>query len=133
MRIGVFVKHVAKLKLSNIRAFFTPKKFEEIAGRLSESVDVSKIDFKIAGNIEYDLAVTQSMTTPVYRALKTDILMQFAQAGFIPPRIVLECGEIPGADEILQKLDAMAQENADQAIGDDYQQKLQMMQQLQNV
>lgn len=128
MRIGVFVKHVATLKLSNIRAFYTPKKFKEIAGRLSESVDVSKIDFKIAGNIQYDLSVTQSMATPVYRALKTDILMQFAQAGFIPPEFVFEFGDIPGADEILQRLNAMKQSVPEgQAIGADYEQKKQML------
>ncbi len=127
MRIGVFVKHIAKLKLANIRQFYTPQKFEQIAGMLSDAVDTSKMDFDIAGNVEYDLSVTQSMTTPVYRALKTDILMQFAQAGFIPPRLVLEFGDIPGSDEILQRLDAMSQAAEDQQIGPDYEQKKQML------
>lgn len=133
MRFGVFVKHIARLKLANIQKFYPPEKYEEIAGQLSHLANMSSKDFKLAGNIEYDLSIAQSMATPIYRALKTDILMQFADRGFIPPRIVLECGEIPGADEILQKLDAMAQENADQPIGDDYQQKMQMMQQIQTV
>lgn len=133
MRFGVFVKHIARLKLANIQKFYSPERYEQIAGQLSHLASQSSTDFKLAGNIEYDLSIAQSMATPIYRALKTDILMQFAQAGFIPPRIVLECGEIPGADEILQKLDAMAQENSEQPIGDDYKQKLQMMQQMQAV
>ena len=127
MRIGVFVKHMASLKLSNIRQFYTPKKFEEIAGTLSNAVNVASMDFRLAGNVEYDLSISQSMTTPVYRALKTDILMQFAQAGFIPPRFVFEFGDVPGADEILQRLDAMAQESEGQQIGPDYEQKKQML------
>lgn len=127
MRIGVFVKHMASLKLSNIRQFYTPQKFRQIAGRLSNAVDTSQVDFSLAGNVEYDLAVTQSMSTPVYRALKTDILMQFAQAGFIPPRFVFEFGDVPGSDEILQRLDAMAQESEGQTIGPDYEQKKQML------
>lgn len=128
MRIGVFVKHIATLKLGNIRQFYEPKRFEEIAGTLSNLVNTNNTDFKLAGNIEYDLSVTQSMSTPVYRALKTDILMQFAQAGFIPPRFVFEFGDIPGADEIIQRLDAMAQENTeDMPIGPDYEQKKQML------
>ena len=127
MRIGVFVKHMASLKLSNIRQFYTPQKFRQIAGRLSNAVDTSQVDFSLAGNVEYDLAVTQSMSTPVYRALKTDILMQFAQAGFIPPRFVFEFGDVPGSDEILQRLDAMAQESEGQPIGPDYEQKKQML------
>lgn len=127
MRIGVFVKHIAKQKLENIRQFYTPQKFAQIAGRLSDAVDTSKIEFDIAGNIEYDLSVAQSQATPVYRALKTDILLQFAQAGFIPPRFVFEFGDIPGADEILQRLDAMAQSAEDQQVGPDYEQKKQML------
>lgn len=131
MRFNIFVKQVARLKLANIQKFYTSQRYEQIAGKLSQMVDISKMDFSLAGNLEYDLAVSQSTATPIYRALKTQILMDFAAAGFIPPRIVLECGDVPGADEILQKLDAMAQENQDQPIGDDYQQKMQMMQQLQ--
>jgi hypothetical protein len=131
MRFNIFVKQVARLKLANIQKFYTSQRYEQIAGKLSQMVDISKMDFSLAGNLKYDLAVSQSTATPIYRALKTQILMDFAAAGFIPPRIVLECGDVPGADEILQKLDAMAQENQDQPIGDDYQQKMQMMQQLQ--
>lgn len=127
MRIGVFVKHMAKLKLANIRKFYTPQRFVEIAGTLSNVVNIKDTDFSLAGNIEYDLSVIQSMSTPVYRALKTDILMQFAQAGFIPPRFVFEFGDVPGADEILQRLDAMAQENHEMPIGEDYEQKKQML------
>ena len=128
MRIGVFVKHMATLKLGNIRQFYTPRKFEEIAGRLSEAVDTSKIQFSLAGNVEYDLSVAQSTSTPVYRALKTDILMQFAQAGFIPPEFVFEFGDIPGADEILQRLNTMKESvPEEQQIGPDYAQKKQMM------
>ena len=127
MRFGVFVKHVATLKLANIQKFYTPERFEQIAGRLSNSVDTSHANFRLAGNIEYDLAVSQSTATPIYRALKTQILMDFAAQGFIPPRFVFEFGDVPGADEIIQRLDAMAQENADQPIQPDYQQKKQAL------
>jgi hypothetical protein len=127
MRFGVFVKHITTLKLANIQKFYDPSRFEQIAGQLSTSVDTSRTDFKLAGNIEYDLSVTQSTSTPIYRALKTQILMEFAANGFIPPRFVFEFGDVPGADEILQRLDAMAQENADQPIAPDYEEKKQML------
>lgn len=127
MRFGVFVKHVATLKLANIQKFYDPKRYEEIAGQLSTMVDTSNTNFRLAGNIEYDLSVTQSTSTPIYRALKTQILMEFAANGFIPPRFVFEFGDVPGSDEILQRLDAMAQENADQQIAPDYEEKKQML------
>ena len=127
MRFGVFVKHIATLKLANIQKFYEPSRYEQIAGQLSTSVDTSKTDFKLAGNLEYDLSVTQSTSTPIYRALKTQILMEFAANGFIPPRFVFEFGDVPGADEILQRLDAMAQENSEQPIAPDYEDKKQML------
>ena len=132
MRFGVFVRNIAKLKLVNIQQFYEPKRYEQIAGQISQVVNTKEINFKLAGNLEYDLSVIQSTATPTFRAFKTDLLMQFAQAGFIPPRFVFEFGDIPGADEILQRLDAMTQEMEQRAegqqIGPGYAQAQKMMQ-----
>lgn len=127
MRFGVFVRSIAKLKLVNIQQFYDPKRYEEIAGQISQTVNTQDINFRLAGNLEYDLSVVQSTATPTFRAFKTDLLMQFATAGFIPPRFVFEFGDIPGADEILQRLDAMAQEAQGQEVGPGYQQAQAMM------
>lgn len=127
MRFGVFVRNIAKLKLNNIQQFYTPERYEQIAGQISQLVNTSSINYRLAGNLEYDLSVVQSTATPTFRAFKTDVLMQFAQAGFIPPRFVFEFGDIPGADEILQRLDAMQQESQDQQVGPGYAQAQAMM------
>lgn len=131
MRFGVFVKHVASLKLANIKKFYNPQRFEEIAGMMSNFSMEASVNYRLAGNIEYDLSIAQSQATPVYRAMKTDILMQFAANGFIPPRFVLEFGDIPGADEILQRLDAMQQSAEDQTVAADYQDKKALLQSVQ--
>ena len=131
MRLGIFVKHVERLKLANIQKFYEPKRYEEIAGQLSNMAMEASVNYKMAGNLEYDLAVSQSTTTPVYRALKTQILMEFATAGMIPPRFVFEFGDVPGGDEILQKLDAMQQAAEGQQVADDFAQKQQMLTQVQ--
>lgn len=123
MRLGVFVKHVASLKLANIQKFYKPERYEEIAGMLSNLSMEASVNYRVAGNLEYDLSISQSTATPIYRALKTEILMQFAANGFIPPRFVFEFGDVPGADEILQRLDAMQQSAEDQSVGADYQDK----------
>lgn len=115
------------MKLNNIQQNYTPQRYEEIAGQISQMVDTSSINFRLAGNLEYDLSVVQSTATPTFRAFKTDVLMQFAQAGFIPPRFVFEFGDIPGAEEILQRLDAMQQESQDQQIGPGYAQAQRVM------
>ena len=127
MRFGVFVRNIAKLKLMNIQKFYEPDRYEAIAGQMSQLVNTNDVNFRLAGNLEYDLSVVQSTATPTFRAFKTDILMQFAQAGFIPPRFVFEFGDIPGADEILQRLDAMTQEAEGQQIEPGYPQAQRVM------
>ena len=39
MRFGVFVRNIAKLKLNNIQQFYTPDRYEEIAGQISQMVE----------------------------------------------------------------------------------------------
>lgn len=133
MRFSIFMKRVAALKLSNINKFYTPERFEEIAGaELTKAVGENQVDFSRASSIEYDLSIAQSTTTPIYRAIKTQILMDFVAKGMLPPRFLFEFGDIPGADEIIQRLDAMqqnAQENPQQ-IAPDYDQKKEMFQSL---
>lgn len=131
MRLGVFVKHMASLKLANIKKFYNPQRFEDIAGMLANLSMEASVNYRMAGNVEYDLSIAQSQATPIYRALKTEILMQFAANGFIPPRFVFEFGDIPGADEILQRLDAMQQSAEDQSIGADYQDKKNLIESVQ--
>lgn len=133
MRISIFVKHVATLKLANIQKFYEPRRYEEIAGMLANLSMEQSVNYGLAGNVQYDLSVAQSQATPIYRAMKTQLLMEFAAAGMIPPRFVFEFGDVPGADEILQRLDAM-QQTAEQAqqqeqmpIGEDYEQKKEML------
>ena len=137
MRLGIFVKHVARLKLANIQKFYNPKRFQDIAGMLSNVAMEANVNYSLAGNVEYDLSVAQSTATPTYRALKTQILMEFAQAGFIPPKFVFEFGDVPGGNEILQRLNAMeqaAQQTQQQSrsmpVGEDYEQKRQMLSQM---
>lgn len=134
MRFGIFVKHIARLKLNNIQSFYDPRRFEEIAGGLANLAMEASVNYKLASNIEYDLSVSQSTASPTSRALKTQILLEFANAGFIPPQFVLEFGDVPGADEILQRLQAMQQSAQQQApeqeLGEDYEQKKQMLSQI---
>ena len=133
LRISIFVKQVATLKLSNIQKFYEPRRYEEIAGMLANLSMEKSVEYGLAGNVQYDLSVAQSTATPVYRAMKTQLLMEFAAAGMIPPRFVFEFGDVPGADEILQRLDAMqqtteqAQQQEQMPIGEDYEQKKEML------
>lgn len=99
--------------ISNIRQFYTDTKIAAITGEPGwpESQNGS---FR---NFDYDLAVSQSTNTPVYRAMANEVLLQFWQQGQINLRQLLECGDFPFADRLLQSLDADAQEQGQSPQG----------------
>ena len=61
-------------------------------------------------NIEFDLSLTESTSTPSYRMLQNDILMQLFQAGAVTVEEMLENGAFPFADRLLQSIKSRQQQ-----------------------
>ena len=61
-------------------------------------------DPKKIRDVEFDLSIVESTATPAYRALTNDMLMQLWQAQAISVEQLLEHGEFPFADELLQSI-----------------------------
>ena len=61
-------------------------------------------------NVEFDLSVTESTTSAAYRQYANDTLLRFWEKGGIPLRMVLEYGDFPFADALLQGLDSQQQD-----------------------
>lgn len=61
-------------------------------------------------DLEFDLSITESTSTGVYRQIMNDALMAFWQAGAINLKQMLEVGAFPFADKLLQSLEADAEE-----------------------
>ena len=55
-------------------------------------------------DVEFDLSIVESTATPAYRALTNDMLMQLWQAKAISVEQLLEHGDFPFADELLQSI-----------------------------
>jgi hypothetical protein len=55
-------------------------------------------------DVEFDLAITESTSTPAYRELQNDFLMQIWQSGQITIEQLLENGNFPFADQLLQSI-----------------------------
>lgn len=66
-------------------------------------------------DIEYDLSIVHSQTTPVYRDASNQLLLQIWQTGQITLEQLLEVGEFPFADELLQKVKSAKQEQETEA------------------
>lgn len=69
-------------------------------------------DPKKVRNIEFDVSITESQSTPAYRLVINDFLMQIFQTGQISLEELLQNGAFPFADKLLQSIQARQQEMA---------------------
>lgn len=96
-----FIEEGAYKDVKNIQQFYTGKRFLNIAGKSGKSI---VYDSNKMSDIEFDLAITESTSTPAYRELQNDFLMQIWQSGQITIEQLLENGNFPFADQLLQSI-----------------------------
>ena len=96
-----FIRDAAYKDVKNIQQFYDQKKTYNIAGRvgMQATYDPQKIR-----DVEMDISVVPSQSTPVYRALANDFLMQMFQAQAISVEQLLQVGDFPFSDELLQSI-----------------------------
>lgn len=88
--------------VKNIQKFYDERRKFEIAGKKAVAIyDPDKIS-----NIEFDLSIVESTATPVYRQYANDMLMQLWRAQAISVELLLENGDFPFADRLLQSIKA---------------------------
>ena len=93
--------------MKNIQQFYDDKRFVNIAGRSGAQIeyDPDKI-----GDVEFDLSIIESTTTPVYRQMSNDFLMEIWRTGQISLEQLLEHGDFPFADNLLQSIKSQKEE-----------------------
>jgi hypothetical protein len=95
-----FLSSCATKKVKNMQQFYDEPIILRIAGRNA----VTTYDPMIMGGIDFDLSISESYDTPVYRAINNDLLMQFLNAQQITLEQLLEVGSFPFADRLLQMI-----------------------------
>lgn len=63
-------------------------------------------------NIEFDVSITESQSSPAYRLVMNDFLMQIYQTGQITLEELLQNGAFPFADKLLQSIRSRGQQMA---------------------
>ncbi len=105
---SMFVTDAAYKDVKNIQQFYDDRQIVNIAGTNAKiTADPKKIR-----DTEFDLAIMESTSTPAYRQLANDILMQLWQAQAITTEMFLEHADIPYADDLLQSLQAQKEQAA---------------------
>ncbi|WP_311560948.1 portal protein [Prevotella bivia] len=102
-----FVVDGAYKDVKDIQQFYDGKRVFNIAGKAGAQIEY---DPKKIRDVEFDLSITESTTTPAYRQLANDVLMQLWQANAISVEQLLEHGNFPFADELLQSIQSQKEQ-----------------------
>jgi hypothetical protein len=121
-----FVIDGAYKDVKNIQQYYDDKRVFNIAGKSGAQIvyDPNKVR-----DVEFDLSIMESTSTPAYRQMANEFLMQIWQAGQINLQQLLEFGDFPFADELLQSIQSqqeqMQQGQQPQALSPELQQQVQ--------
>ena len=96
-----FVRDGAYKDVKNIQQFYDSPRVFNIAGKSKGLVEYDPTKIR---DVEFDLSIVESVMTPAYRAASNDILMQLWQAQAINVEQLLEQGDFPFADKLLQSI-----------------------------
>ena len=95
-----FVIEASYKDVKNMQQFYTTKRVFNIAGKNARVVlDPDKIR-----DVEFDLSIVESTSTPAYRQMANEFLITIWQAGQITLEQLLENGDFPFADNLLQSI-----------------------------
>ena len=97
-------------KVKNIQQFYTEERNIVIAGKKS---GLRKYMPNQAKEVQYDLSITESTTNPSYRLVANEYLLKFWEAGQINLEQLLEIGQFPFGEELLQLISADQEQNQD--------------------
>ena len=110
-----FVVDGAYKDVKNMQQFYDTKRVFNIAGRSGAQIEY---DPKKIRDVEFDLSITESTSTPAYRHLANDMLMQLYQSQAISVEQLFEHGDFPFADELLQSIKSQKEQLAQGRVPD---------------
>ncbi|MCU6767841.1 hypothetical protein OCV73_02565 [Barnesiella propionica] len=104
---SMFVIDSAYKDVKNIQQYYDTKRVFNIAGKSGAQIEY---DPKKIRDIEFDLSITESTSTPAYRQMANDFLMEIWRTGQISLQQLLQHGDFPFADELLQSLQSQQEQ-----------------------
>lgn len=110
-----FVVDGAYKDVKNMQQFYDTKRVFNIAGRSGAQIEY---DPKKIRDVEFDLSIAESTSTPAYRHLANGMLMQLYQSQAISVEQLLEHGDFPFADELLQSIKSQKEQLAQGRVPD---------------
>ena len=103
---GQFVTDAAYKDVKNIQQYYDTKRAINIAGRSGSYIEY---DPEKTRDVEFDLSIVESTTTPAYRMAANDFLMELWRSGQVTIEQLLEHGDFPFSDQLLQSIKAQGE------------------------
>lgn len=101
-----FVKEGAMKDVKNIQQFYDDKRLYNIVGKTAQvEYDPAKIQ-----DVEFDLSIVESTNTPAFRQMANEMLMRLWDKQAISTELLLEHGDFPFADELLQSINSQKEQ-----------------------
>lgn len=104
---SIFVVDAAYKDVKNMQQYYDTKRVFNIAGRSGAQIEY---DPKKIRDVEFDLSIVESTSTPAYRQMANEFLMQIWQEGQISLQQLLENGNFPFADQLLQSIQSQQEQ-----------------------
>lgn len=104
---SVFVIDGAYKDVKNMQQYYDGKRVFNIAGKSGAIVEY---DPQKISDVEFDLSVVESTTTPAYRQMANEFLMEIWRAGQITLQQLLEHGDFPFADNLIQSIQSQQEQ-----------------------
>ena len=102
-----FRKASATKDCKNIQQYYTNDRIVSIVGRNGQKVNFNPSKVKW---LEYDINISESTKSPVFRQVANDFLLQVWQSGQISLKTMLEAGAFPFGDKLLSIINAEEQQ-----------------------
>lgn len=87
--------------VKNIQQFYDQKRVFNISGRAGAQVVYDPMKIR---DVEFDMSIVPSQSTPAYRTMSNDFLMKLFEKQAISIEQLLQAGNFPFADELLQSI-----------------------------
>lgn len=100
-----FVIDAAKKDVKNMQQYYDDNRVFSIAGKKAAKI-------KEVRNIDFDFSIVESTSTPAFRAMANDFLMEIWRSNQISLQMLLENGDFPFADQLLQSLQSQQEQMA---------------------
>ena len=129
-----FVIDGAYKDVKNMQQYYDTKRVFNIVGKPGVEIEY---DPKKIRDVEFDVSIVESTSTPAYRMMANDFLKEIWRANQISLQQLLRYGDFPFADELLQNLESqqeqLEQGNTPDGLSPEMLQQVQSQANMENV